>query len=171
MFSYTLRAQAHTRTTAQPSRPRACCFCGAFSPSRRQIRCTRSLPTAIPQQHRDAPVAVAPILRRQGQDRLRQLVFVRGPQRQVALCPSPLPHHSARPPLTYFMLLASMLHGAAPGLEVSLRISFRICLSNDSSATSRFNLPFFFFQFLQPLRLVHLQTAVTPSASGRTPGW
>src|ERR1019366_1303780 len=45
------------------------------------------------QQHRDAPVAVPPILSRQGQDRLRQLIFVRAPQRQIALCPSPLPHH------------------------------------------------------------------------------
>jgi len=53
----------------------------------------------------------------QGQDRLRQLIFVRAPQRQIALCPSPLPHHSARPPLTHFVLLAGMLYGAPTSLR------------------------------------------------------
>src|SRR5208282_854302 len=104
-------------------------------------------PPRIPQQHRDAPVAVPPILSRQGQDRLRQLIFVRAPQPQIALCPSPLPHHSARPPLTHFVLLAGMLYGAPTSLRAykfPSAIFFRICLSNDSSATSRFNLPFSF---------------------------
>ena len=38
--------------THEPScnhnRPRGRCFCGTFSPSRRQIRCTRSFPTGHP---------------------------------------------------------------------------------------------------------------------------
>jgi len=37
------------------------------------------LPPRTLQQHRDAPVAVPPILSRQGQDRLCQLIFVRAP--------------------------------------------------------------------------------------------
>jgi hypothetical protein len=39
----------------------------------------RSGHARIPQQHGDAPVAVPPLLHPQGQDRLRQLIFVRTP--------------------------------------------------------------------------------------------
>src|SRR6516165_5055158 len=39
-------------------------------------------------------------------------------------------------------------------------MSFRICLSSDSSATNRFSVPFFFLQFLESFGLIHLQTAV-----------
>ena len=74
-------------------------------------------PPRMLQQRRDASVAVPPILHRQGQDPLRQLIFVRAPQRLIALCSSPLPHHSACPPLTHFVLLKGMLHGAPTSLR------------------------------------------------------
>src|ERR1019366_8150859 len=45
---------------------------------------TWRVPSRNGRVHCDAPVAVPPILSRQGQDRLRQLVFVRAPQRQIA---------------------------------------------------------------------------------------
>lgn len=104
----------------------------------------------------------SPSLRGQGQDRLRQLIFVRAPQRQMALRSSPLPHPSARPPFTHFVLLTGMLHAAPtslPAWRFPSAISFEICLSSDSSASNRFNLPFSSSKFFQPLRLVHLRTA------------
>src|SRR5271170_5408590 len=51
-----LRSQPHTRTITEPHRPRGRCFCGTFSPSRRQIRCTRSLPTSQPRSRSKAVI-------------------------------------------------------------------------------------------------------------------
>src|SRR6516225_5629441 len=73
--------------------------------------------TRILQQPRDAPVAVPSILRGQGQDRLGQLLFVRAPQRLIALGSSPLPHYSARPSRTHHVLCSSMLHRAPTSLR------------------------------------------------------
>jgi len=69
------------------------------------------------QQRRDASVAVAPILRCQGQNRLRQLIFVRAPQRQIALRSSAIASPLGMPTLTHFVLLTGMLHGAPTSLR------------------------------------------------------
>src|SRR5271156_1562647 len=145
-----LRSQPHTQTIPQPqpsSRPLLLRHLQPFASPDPLHSILAHPPSRMLQQRRDAPVAIPPILRSQGQDRLRQLIFVRAPQRQVALCPSPLPHHPARPPLTHFVLLAGLLHRAPTSLRAykfPSAISFRICLSNASSAPSRFNLPFSF---------------------------
>src|SRR6266705_6426552 len=115
-----LRSQPHTRTIPEPqpsSWPPLLRHLPPFA-SPAPLHSSRvHRPSRILQQRRDAPIAVPPILHGQGQNRLRQLIFVRAPQRQIALCPSPLPHHSARPPLTHFVLLADMLHGAPTSLR------------------------------------------------------
>src|SRR5271169_6358252 len=145
-----LRSQPHTRTIPQPQPPSRPLFLRDLQPFASPDPLHSILPHRPPrilQQRRDAPIAVPPILHPQGQDRLCQLIFVRAPQRQVALCPSPLPHHPARPPLAYRVLLAGLRHRAPTSLRAykfPSAISFRICLSNASSATSRFNLPFSF---------------------------
>ena len=115
-----LRSQPHARTIAQPqpsSRPLFLRHLQPFASPDALHSILAHRPPRILQQHRNAPVAVAPVLHSQGQDRLCQLIFVRAPQRLIALCPSPLPHHSARPPLTHCILLAGMLHGAPTSLR------------------------------------------------------
>src|ERR1017187_1519963 len=115
-----LRPQPDTRTISEPQPPSWPLFLRYLQPFASPDPLHSILPhwpPRIPQQRRNAPVAVSPILRSQGQDRLRQLIFVRAPQRQIALCSSPLPYYSARPPLTYFVLLAGMLYGAPTSLR------------------------------------------------------
>src|SRR5271155_3520048 len=115
-----LRSQPHTRTIPEPQSSSWPLFLRHLQPSAPPDPLHSILPprpSRMLQQRRDAPVAVPPILRGQGQDRLRQLVFVRAPQRLIALCSPPLPHHSARPPLTHFILFAGMLHGAPTSLR------------------------------------------------------
>src|SRR6266852_3195643 len=110
-----LRPQPDARTIVQPQSPSWPLFLRYFQPfaSPDPLHSILAhLPPRIPQQHRDAPVAVPPVLHPQGQDRLRQLIFVRAPQRPIALCPPPLPHHPARPPLTDLVLLSGVLYGA-----------------------------------------------------------
>ncbi len=89
----------------------AFCFCGTFSPSRRQIRCTRSLPTCHPASRNsgDPPVAVAPVLTAQVDDRSRQCILVGSVDHlELALCPSPLPQQPAGMPLGHSVVLARM---------------------------------------------------------------
>ena len=68
-------------------RHRLGCRFGTFSPSRRQIRCTRlALPCAVPaKRRRHPPVAVAPILRRQADDVGGERGLVTPDPRQLAL--------------------------------------------------------------------------------------
>src|ERR1035438_2256647 len=115
-----LRPQPDTRTISEPQPPSWPLFLRYLQPFASPDPLHSILPhrpPRIPQQHRNASVAVSPILSRQGQDRLRQLIFVRAPQRQIALCSSPLPYYSARPPLTHFVLLAGMLYGPPTSLR------------------------------------------------------
>src|ERR1019366_1404531 len=103
-----LRAQPHTRTIVQPQPPSWPLFLRHLQPFTSPDPLHSILPHLPPralQQHRNAPLAIPPILHSQGQDRLCQLIFVRAPLRQVALCPTPLPHHPARPPLAHHVLL------------------------------------------------------------------
>src|SRR5450631_3798834 len=104
-----LRPQPDAPTIVQPQPPSWPLFLRYFQPCASPDplhSILAHLPPRIPQQHGDAPVAVPPVLHPQGQDRLCQLIFVRAPLRQVALCPAPLPYHPARPPLAHHVLLA-----------------------------------------------------------------
>src|SRR5258705_5519604 len=115
-----LRPQPDPRTIPEPqptSRPRFLRHLQPFASPDPLHSILPHRPSPAVQQRRDAPVAVPPILHGQGQDRLRQLIFVRAPQRQIALRSSPLPHYSARPPLTHFVLLPAILHGAPTSLR------------------------------------------------------
>ena len=81
------------------------------------------MPTAIPQQSGDPPIAVAPVFAGQRHDLSCQRIFVRSVEHFVALCPSPLPQQPAGMPLRYLIALACMPDRATPpleGLEVSL---------------------------------------------------
>src|SRR5450759_423893 len=115
-----LRSQPHTRTIPEPQSPSRPLFLRHLQPFASPDplhSILPHLPSRALQQHRDAPVAVSPILRSQGQDRLRQLIFVRAPQRQIALCSSPLPHPSSRPPPTHCVPPAGMLYGVPTSLR------------------------------------------------------
>ena len=57
------------------SLPRFGCFCGTFSPSRRQMRWTR-VPTFGPEQGSDPPIAISAILAGQADDRGRERLFI-----------------------------------------------------------------------------------------------
>src|SRR5580700_7375934 len=161
-----LRSQSDTPTIPEPQPPSWPLFLRHLQPFASPDPLHSILPhrpAHALQLRRDTPVAVSPVLHCQGQDRLCQLIFVPAPQRQIALCPSPLPYYPACPPLAHLILLAGLLHRAPTSLRAykfPSAISFRICLSRASSATSRFNLPFSFSRFFHPLRLVHLQAAV-----------
>src|ERR1035437_3999020 len=172
-----LWTQAHTRSIAQPLPPSRPLFLRHFQPFASPDPLHSILPhrpSRALQQHRDAPVAVPPILRGQGQDRLRQLIFVRAPQRQIALCSSPLPHHAARPPLipSYSSRACSTAHRRRSG-----RRSFPPQYPSGSAcpttaATSRFSLPFSFSSSFSRFACPSSNRRI-PSANGRTsaPRW
>jgi hypothetical protein len=100
------------------NRLRGRCFCGTFSPSRRQMRCTRSLPPTITlQKRRNSPVSVATVFTGQCNDRFGQRPFVNPLDRGIALCSSPLPQKLASMALAHFILFARMLHRTTPPLR------------------------------------------------------
>lgn len=68
------------------------------------------------QQRRDPAVAVTTILRRQGDDVLRQRLFVIRPARHFTLCRSMLPQNPAYPSLGYpdWQIPAYMIDAAPP---------------------------------------------------------
>ena len=70
------------------SRPRLGCFCGTFSPSRRQIRSTRlkfTDPARSMQHHRDAAIAVTAVLDGERDDVGGQCRFIIRGRRDLAL--------------------------------------------------------------------------------------
>jgi hypothetical protein len=75
-----------------------------------------NLPACPLQQRGDAPVAVAPILAGQQNDRLSKSIFVFALCRLVALCAAWLVHQPARPPLTHALVL-SMIRRNAPSFR------------------------------------------------------
>ena len=97
----------------------------------------------------DPPVAVASVLAGQRDDVSRQRLLVAARHRQIALRSTPTASALGRRIVR--SLHTSCAHvplrpGVARGLEVSLRYiatSFKICFSNDNSATKRFSFAFF----------------------------
>src|SRR4029077_19463604 len=93
----------------------------------------------------NSSVAVASVFTGQGNDRFRQRLFVDPLDRGIALCPAPLPQQPAGMSLAHFVLFERMLHRTTPpprAQKFPEATSFRICFSNDSSATKRFNFEF-----------------------------
>jgi hypothetical protein len=101
------------------NRPRGFCFCGTFSPSRRQIRSTRSLPTRQPplEQRRDPAIAITAVLAGKLDDRLRERIFVFPPDRTIALRAARLVRQPACPALRHPMLLLCMVCCDTPSLR------------------------------------------------------
>jgi hypothetical protein len=98
------------------SRPFFACFCGTFSPSRRQIRSTIvrqaicianlpggalvvHMPTAVVQHPGDHAISVAPKLSRQLDDILGQPLLIWQAARDLALRGAMLPEDAAGPAL------------------------------------------------------------------------
>src|ERR1700735_647235 len=75
------------------------------------------IPTAIPQQSGDPPIAVAPVFAGQRHDLSCQRIFVGSVEHFVASCPSPLPQQPAGMPLRYLIALACMPDRATPPLR------------------------------------------------------
>src|ERR1700684_646289 len=113
-YPHTWFARADRSRTHDPSfshnLPRGLCFCGTFSPSRRQIRCTRSLPIEQPRSCHSAVirrVALTPVFAGQHPYLTCQLILVRAVA-LVALRSSPLPQQPAGIPLRYSVAFACM---------------------------------------------------------------
>jgi hypothetical protein len=130
------------------SRPRGFCLCGTFSPSRRQIRSTRSLPTCQParwRERRDPTIAIATILAGQRYDGLGERIFVVALCRSIALCAAWLFHHTARTPLAHAVRLPRMVHRTVPSFRAQKfpeAMSFSTSFSRLNSETSRFSFAF-----------------------------
>ena len=117
-----LRSQPHTGAIAQPQPPSRPLFLRHLQPFASPDPLHPVLPhrpPRVPQQCRDPPIAVPPILRRQARIACVSSIFIRAPQRQIALRPSPLPQHPARPPLTtsYCSRACSTAHRRRSGLR------------------------------------------------------
>ena len=143
-----LRSQSHAGTIVQPQPPARPLFLRHLQPLATPdalYPISAHLPTSTLQQRRDSPVSVATVFTGQGNDRFRQRLFVDLLDRGIALCPAPLPQQPAGMALTYFVLLARLLHRTTPPLRAQKfpeATSFRICFSKDSSATKRFSFAF-----------------------------
>ena len=143
-----LRPQPNARPIVQPQPPTGPLFLRYLQPLATPDALHpifAYLPAITLQQRRDSPVAVATLFTGQGNDRLRQRIFVDPRDHGIALCPSPLPQQPAGMALTHFVLFARMLHRTTPPLRAQKfpeATSFRICFSRDSSATKRFNFRF-----------------------------
>ena len=66
---------------------------------------------------RDPPLAATPVLRRQSNHRLRQLIFLWPIHRLVPLCPSPLPQQPAAMLFRQPVLLPRTLRRTTPPLR------------------------------------------------------
>ena len=96
-------AAARTIRRSNHSRLRGFCFCGTFSPSRRQdtlYPVFAHLPAVPLQQRRDAAIAVASILAGQLDDGPGECILVLALCQLVALRAAWLVHQPARPTLT-----------------------------------------------------------------------
>ena len=115
-----LRPQPKARSIVQPqpaSRPLFLRHFQSVAPPDPLHAILAHMPTAIPQQSGDPPVALAPVLAGQRHDLARQRIFVRSVHSLVALCPSPLPQQPAGMPLRYLVALACMPDRATPPLR------------------------------------------------------
>ena len=106
-------------------RLRGFCLAGTFNPSRRQMRCTRFAhqPARLLLQCSDAPIAIAALLTRQRDDRLRQPVFIVAVGGLITPRGVRLAHQTGTPAVhsILFPERGARQSGAAPDLEVSLR--------------------------------------------------
>jgi hypothetical protein len=144
----TLRPQPHTRPVVQPQPTARPLFLRHFQPLATPDALHpifAYLPASTLQQRRNSPVAVAPVFTGQRNDRFGECIFVDPLDRGIALCSSPLPQQPAGMSLAYLVLFARMFHRTTPPLRAQKfpeATSFRICFSNDSSATKRFSFAF-----------------------------
>ena len=144
----TLRPQPHARPIVQPQPPTGPLFLRHFQPLATPdalYPILAHLPTITLQQRRNSPVAVTTVFTGQCNDCFRQRIFIDPWDRGIALCPSPLPQQPAGMSLAHFVLFERILHRTTPPLRAQKfpeATSFRICFSNDSSATKRFNFAF-----------------------------
>src|SRR5215510_6944372 len=104
-------------------------------------------PSRTSQQPGDPPVAVAAILRGQGNDRLGQRTFLAPGHPCIALCPASLPQQPASMPFRQPIRFLRLLHRTTSPLgayQFPCATSRNTCFSKESSATSRFSRPFSF---------------------------
>ncbi len=102
-------------------------------------------PAGLPQQGRDAPVAITAVLGRHGDDVGRQPCLIVSSLRDAPLRRAMLSEHAAHPPLGQLQGRPDVLDaGAATGgaQKFPEAASFRICLSRVRSATARRSLAF-----------------------------
>jgi hypothetical protein len=114
------RPQPKARSISQPqppSRPLFLRHFQPFTPLDPLHAILAYMPTTIPQQRRDPPVAVAPVFAGQRHDLARQRIFVRSVDYLVALSSSPLPQQPAGMPLGNPIVLARMPDRATPPLR------------------------------------------------------
>ena len=139
------RPQPHTGTVIQPQSSPGSLLLRHFQPLPPPDPLHPILahwPACTPQQCRDPPVAVAPVLRRQGNDRSGEAIFVQHRIRLVSLCPSPLLQQPAAMPFRQPVLLPRTLYRTTPPLRAykfPCATSGSNCFSSDSSATRRFS--------------------------------
>ena len=103
------------------------------------------LPASPLQQRRNSSLTVAPVFTGPCYDRCPQRLFVDPRDRGIALCPSPLPQQPAGLTLAHFVFCAPRLQRTTLPLRAQKfpeATSFRICFSQDSSATKRFSFAF-----------------------------
>ena len=144
------RPQPHTGTVIQPQSSPGSLLLRHFQPLPPPDPLHPILahwPACTPQQGRDPPVAVAPVLRRQGNDRSGQLILVGPIHRLIPLCPSPLPQQPAAMPFRYSILLPCTPHRTTPPLRAykfPSATSCNTCFSSDNCVTNRFRRAFSF---------------------------
>ncbi len=144
------RPQPHTGTLIQPQSSPGSLLLRHFQPLPPPDPLHPILahwPACTPQQCRDPPVAVAPVLRRQGNDRSGEAIFVQHRIRLVSLCPSPLPQQPAAMPFRQPVLLPRTLYRTTPPLRAykfPCATSRKTCFSRESSATNRLSREFSF---------------------------
>ena len=144
----TLRPQPHARPVVQPQPTARPLFLRHFQPLTTPdtlYPIFAHVPTITLQQRRNSPVSVTTVFTGQGNDHLRQCLFVDPLDRGIALCPSPLPQQPTGMSLAHFVLFLRMLHRTTPPLGAQKfpdATSFRICFSRDNSATKRVSFAF-----------------------------
>jgi len=114
------RSQPKARSVVQPqpaSRPLFLRHFQPFPPPDPLHSILAYMPTAIPQQSGDPPVAVPSVCAGQRHDLARQRIFVASINHFVALCSSPLPQQPAGMPLGNPIILACLPDRATPPLR------------------------------------------------------
>ena len=140
-----LRPQPYTGTVVQPqpsSRPLFLRHFQPLSPPDPLDPILTHLPACPSQQRRDSPLAIAAVVRCQGNDGLCQCILVQPMHRFISLPSSPLPQQPAGLPLTHPISLLGTLHRTTPPLRAQKfpwATSRSTCFSSSRASSTVFS--------------------------------